>query len=230
MEKVPEWEELIIELPHTFSAFRNSGQKLSILRNNEQVQYINENSLCNYELLFGELLGALNEHSNGNTPQPLKHWILLGAVTEVTLQIILAVYYTDYIKERWQLWDGVDVESVKNELSKVLQQEVELGKLTPQQKKSISGAISKKIEEHTSEHSIRRIMLEELIQFAEKTGLLYNDSLLDQLRIIQRNRNGIHAFSDRGIDGWDVLRTSVNSLGYIMNDFSGRFTAEIDDY
>ncbi|MBR6007128.1 MAG: hypothetical protein IK064_05815, partial [Clostridia bacterium] len=63
-----------------------------------------------------------------------------------------------------------------------------------------------------------------------KTGLLYNDSLLDQLRIIQRNRNGIHAFSDRGIDGWDVLRTSVNSLGYIMNDFSGRFTAEIDDY
>lgn len=226
IEHIPDWNVIVKELPTTFSYFKKKGSALFIARNAEQIQYVNEKSLARFENLFNILLETLNRYECQTELPPINQWILMGAVAEVTLQIILAVYYSDYLNERWQQWMSFDDKYIIGVLNNVLEQETEKGELTSKQRKSIAGAIADKIGEHTKEHPIDRIMLDELIQFAEKTKMLCNDTLIVHLRTIQRNRNCIHAFSERVIDDWDVLRSSVNALGYIWDDFGYRFTAE----
>lgn len=230
LEALPNWNVLLKELPAAFESFKQKGMGLFALRNVESIQYVNPNSIGRFEQLFNTLVETLNQYEYKKELSPMNQWILLGAVTEVTLQIILAVYHSDYFNERWQQWENFDDEYIKCircVLDNTLQQEVDKEKMSSKQKKSIIKAVADKIKEHTAIHSVDRIMLDELIQFAEKTGLLCNDKLIEQLRIIQRNRNCIHSFSERAIDNWDVLRSSVNAIGYIWSDFGYRFESEI---
>ena len=187
IEHIPDWNVIVKELPSTFRSFKNEGAALFISRNAEQIQYVNEKSLTRFENLFNILLKTLKQYEFRTEVPPINQWILIGAVAEVTLQIILAVYHSDYLNERWQQWIGFDDGYIIGVLDNILQQEVDKEKLTSKQRKSIAGAVADKIGEHTKTHPIDRIMLDELIQFAEKTKMLCNDTLIVHLRTIQRN-------------------------------------------
>lgn len=229
LKDVPDWNTLIHVLPESKNSFVINGVALNARRNRDKRDYLSANGLDRFETLFEELLAAIDQKDKTNCNLPLKEWILLGAVTEVTLQVIIAIYYSDYLNERWQQWVNVDADYMLNKIDAALENEVNIGKLTSKQKKSIKEAVNRKIKEHTMIHDVDRIMLDELIQFTQKTKLLLDDSINDKLKIIQKNRNCIHAFSNRSIDGWEALQASLNTLGYIWDDFSYRFEAECNE-
>ncbi len=226
INNIPEWTVLISELPKALEYFVKEGRILFVSRNGEKLNYMNENSLKRFERLFVELAASLPKCDPGYDPLPLTQWILLGAITEVSLQIILAVYHTDFLNERWQLWEDTETASIRNQIDELLKKAVAEGKISAKQRKTIVGAIDDEIKKHTKHHEIDRIMLDELIQLAQKTGFLLSSDILSQLRIIQRNRNCIHAFSERSIDSWNELKVSLNTLGYMWDDFGYRFEAE----
>ena len=226
IDSVPSWNIILKEITAVFCVFKQEGAKLFESRNAKEIQYVNEKSLERFDQMFCIMMEALNQYEKQSKSLPLIQWILLGSVIEITLQTILAVYHSDYLKDRWQQWDDFDKAHIEEALDNALEKEVQDKKLSAKQKKSICGAIADKIQEHTIVHPIDRIMLDELIQFSEKAKLFDNDKIIPQLRVIQKNRNCIHAFSEREIDNWDVLRSSVNALGYILSNFSQRFAAE----
>ena len=89
IEHIPDWNVIVKELPSTFRSFKNEGAALFISRNAEQIQYVNEKSLTRFENLFNILLKTLKQYEFRTEVPPINQWILIGAVAEVTLQIIL---------------------------------------------------------------------------------------------------------------------------------------------
>ena len=119
---VPNWDEIRREMPSVFLRFKLEGQKLYTANNVEHNQYISDASLQRFEFLFNDFLEAIDQYDKSHDLPPMKQWILLGAITEVTLQIILAVYNSDYINERWQQWEEFDSKNVQEALSDVSSQ------------------------------------------------------------------------------------------------------------
>lgn len=102
------------------------------------------------------------------------------------------------------------------------------GSLDLQQAKSIKNAIRDKIKEHTKEHSVQKVMLDELIQLYQYLDLLSEDEI-SHLRNIQANRNGIHSFQQREIGNWNDLQYSIRFFCYLL-DWVCYHLPDIPDY
>lgn len=145
----------------------------------------------------------------------LNCWILLGSLTECVLQIFLAFYIDDYRRSKWQQWEEVDTDSVKNTMISTINDLVQEATISSPQGKSLKNAINDKIEEHTVEHPVQRIMLDEIISYYSSLELM-GEKELGCLRQIQYNRNGIHIFEDRTINSWDDLKRCVSFWCYLL--------------
>ena len=128
----------------------------------------------------------------------------------------MAFYINDYKKTKWQQWNDFKIEQVQNPIISFIQKLVDEGSLIPEQARSLKGAIKDTIKEHTKEHCVERIMFDELIQlftFLE----LFDEDEIDVLKMIQSNRNGVHAFQSRTIGTWADLQYGVRFFCYLMD-------------
>ena len=154
-----------------------------------------------------------NDHQNA---KKLNSWILLGSLTETILQMFLAFYINDFKNTKWQQWENFQEAQVQNRIVSFIQQLVDEGNLVPAQARSLKRAIRDTIKEHTKEHCVEKIMLDELIQLFTSLELFDEDDL-GNLKTIQSNRNGIHSFQSREIGTWDDLQYSIRFFCYLMD-------------
>ena len=158
----------------------------------------------------------------------LNGWILLGSLTETTLQMFLAFYIDDYKNTKWQQWEEFEVEQVKKPIFECIQKLVDENKLDSKQAKTLKEVIKTKIQEHTKEHNVQKVMLDELIQLYKALELLDEDDIA-YLKEIQSNRNGIHSFEHRDIGTWNDLQYSVRFFCYLLEWVIFRLP-DISDY
>ena len=179
---------------------------------------IKDGDCYSYEDLYGEEQNALK----------LNGWVLLGSLTETVLQMFLAFYIDDYKKTKWEQWVDFEKEKVQKPLFECISRLTDEGSLDLQQAKSIKNAIRDKIKEHTKEHSVQKVMLDELIQLYQYLDLLSEDEI-SHLRNIQANRNGIHSFQQREIGNWNDLQYSIRFFCYLL-DWVCYHLPDIPDY
>lgn len=158
----------------------------------------------------------------------LNCWILLGSLTESTLQMFLSFYIEDYKNTKWQQWEEFEIDKVQKPIFECIQRLVDEKSLNANQAKSLKKSIKDTIKEHTKEHSIQKVMLDELIQLYSYLELMDEDEIF-YLREIQANRNGIHSFQKRNIGTWNDLQFCVRFFCYLLEWVINRLP-EIPDY
>lgn len=103
--------------------------------------HIKDGTYYQYEDLTNESQNAIK----------LNSWILLGSLTETTLQMFLAFYLDDYKKTRWQQWENFNVQQVQTPIVDCIQRLVDGGMLEAAHGRSLKKAIKETIKEHTRE-------------------------------------------------------------------------------
>ena len=145
----------------------------------------------------------------------LNGWILLGSLTETTLQMFLAFYINYYKNTKWQQWEKFKENQVKNQITECIQKLVDNGIIETNQAKSLKKSIKETINEHTKEHQVQKIMLDELIQLYAYLNLMDEDDI-SYLKKIQSNRNAIHSFQQRDTGTWNDLQFSIRFFCYLL--------------
>ena len=169
------WEDLgekVMDISHKF--VDNLLELMPFSYNEEAIKLITEESLGRFQNLAKKLAEEIQngyhcqyedmENVNDNAFK-LNSWILLGSLTESALQIFLAFYMDDYKNSKWKQWENIDVDKVKNPIIDSINGLVQQGVLTSKQGKSLKEVIKDKIKEHTNEHQVQRVMLDEIIQY-----------------------------------------------------------------
>ena len=167
------------------------------------------------------------ENKNCNAYK-LTTWILLGSLTESVLQMFLAFYINDYEHSKWQQWEEIKEDEIKKPIIDAINNLVDGESISRDQGKSLKEAIKRKIKEHTVEHPVQKIMLDEIIKYYTAMELMDEDEL-DYLKTIQSNRNGIHSFENRTIGTWSDLQYSVRFWCYLLEWILNRLP-EVPDY
>ena len=170
----------------------------------------------------------LDIENNNTNSHKLNAWLLLGSVTETTLQMFLAFYIEDYRETKWKQWEQFEIQQVQLPIIECIQKLVNEGNLNTSQAKSLKNAIKETIKEHTKEHQIQKIMLDELIQLYSSLELMDDDELF-YLKCIQSNRNGIHSFQSREIGTWNDLQFCIRFFCYLLEWIIDRLP-DIPDY
>ena len=158
----------------------------------------------------------------------LLSWIILGSLTETTLQMFLAFYIEDYKKSQWQQWIDFPESEVKDKINSTIKEMVDNNTIENDQAKSLKESIKDTIKKHSVEHHVQKVMLDELIQYYISQELLDDEEIL-YLRTIQSNRNGIHSFEDRNIGNWNDLQYAVRFWCYLLEWVQFRLP-DIPDY
>lgn len=159
----------------------------------------------------------------------LNGWILLGTLTETILQMFLAFYIDDYKSVNWQQWQNFEVLKVQTPIMMCINGMVAEKLLSVEQADSLKKAIKKKIREHTEEHPVQTIMLDELIQLYRYLKLFDEDEIF-YLETIKSNRNGIHSFKERSIGNWNDFQYSSRFFCYLMEWVMNRLPDLLDEY
>lgn len=221
---IPQWDILIKELDTLLDDYISvAGENISTWGSDTVKNLYSASSIKRFVILKSEMIEAFAAYKDNLKPDaPMKQWILLGAVLEIVLQIFLTVYYPDYLKEKWQQWDNIDEDAVHNCVNNLLKDMVKDKKITSDQRKSLVKAIDGKIAEHSEVHEVSHVMLDELIALYTKARIFEDSDYVDCFRIIQKNRNCIHAYAERVIDGWDNLLQSANMFGCIVSEMKYR--------
>ena len=219
------WEGLGEKISETCEKFVNHMQGLlPCAYNEETIKLITENTLCRFQNLAEKLAEEIQngyycqyqdiENINNNAFK-LNSWILLGSLTESALQMFLAFYIDDYKKSKWKQWEDVESDEIKTPITECINSLVKEGVITSGQGKSLKEAIKAKIKEHTNEHPVQRVMLDEIIQYYSAQKLMDEDDIF-YLKSIQSNRNGIHSFEERTIGTWYDLKYCVRFWCYLL--------------
>lgn len=158
----------------------------------------------------------------------LKQWIILGTITEVTLQMFLTIYLFDYENSHWRQWEEFASEDTKTAIADTINQLVKDGVIESEQGKSLKKAVKEEINSHTKPHQVEKIMLDEIISFYEKQSLVDEDDI-SLMRMIQSNRNGIHAYMERDMGTWNDMQYAFRYLGAIIELLTSKLPASIGD-
>lgn len=219
------WDGLENKVVETSLRFKNEMLEIVVYSPNRETQeLINQDTMRRFVDLARTMSEGLEmggyyqyedlENKNDNAYK-LNSWILLGALTECALQIFLAFYIEDYRRSKWQQWEEIDSESVKNPIVDTINDLVRNEIITAAQGRTLKNAIKDKIKEHTVEHPVQRVMLDEIIKYYSAMELMGEDELA-YLKQIQSNRNGIHSFEDRNIGSWNDLQYCVRFWCYLL--------------
>lgn len=219
------WEEVATQLNDTCHEFGIILLKsASLSANSISTNLINTGSISRFKGLVGIVSDSIKNgllYEVGLVPPEkeeairLNCWILLGSLTESSLQMFLSIYASDYQDSKWQQWSELNHNEVKNAVLGCVNELVTSGKLNASQGRSLKSAVKDTIKEHTNEHLIETVMLDELIQFYSKMEILESNDLT-HLRTIQVNRNGIHSFQARKLGSWDDLKTEIQFFCHLL--------------
>lgn len=219
------WEDLSQLLKNVCSHFTRTMLKTTSFSSAESKELITLECMERFESITGVLADIIQEGgyyqyedltNDYQNAKKLNSWILLGSLTETLLQIFLAFYINDYKNTKWQQWQDFKLEQVQQPIISFIQKLVDEGSLIPEQARSLKRAIKDTIKEHTKEHCVERIMFDELIQLFTSLELFDEDEI-DYLKMIQSNRNGVHAFQSRKIGTWADLQHGVRFFCYLMD-------------
>lgn len=232
------WEELEIKVIETSNIFKD--QMLEVVShspNKETQELINEETMSRFlnlarimseDIEMGYYYQYEDIENKNKSAYRLNAWILLGSLTECVLQMFLAFYIDDYRRSKWQQWEEIDVEKVKDPIIAVINNLVKDGTITSTQGKTLKNSIKDKIKEHTTEHPVQKVMLDEIIHYYTSMELMDEDEIF-YLKCIQSNRNGIHSFEGRTIGTWSDLQYSVRFWCYLLEWILQRLP-DIPDY
>lgn len=219
------WEDLSLLLTKTCNSFVETMlETTSFSPNEESRKLISSECMKRFQSIIGILAGLIkdgeyyqNEDLSNDSQNAVKlnSWILLGSLTETTLQMFLAFYLDDYRNTKWQQWENFKVEQVQKPIIDFINNMVSEGTIESKYAKSLKDAIKDTIKEHTKEHPVPKIMFDELVQLFVALELFEKDEL-DCLKEIQSNRNGIHSFQSRTIGTWADLQYSIRFFCYLM--------------
>ena len=234
-DKYCSWKELEIKLTETMMLFKNYMNRVtSVSQNDEIKRLVNQDALeklIEFTRLMTDDFEIPEMHNEKDTRNGdvyrLHSWIMLGALTECVLQMFLTTYIDDYKSSQWQQWDQFEEGEVINTINDSIDSCVKKSKLKSNQGRSLKDAITDKIEQHTKEHSVEKIMLDEIIQFYKKMKII-DDNEFEILRMIQRNRNGIHLFEDRAIGSWKELKYCINCFCNLLDNLILRLPDVLD--
>lgn len=198
-------------------------QTVSYSLDKEAIELISNDSMKRFcilsEKMASELDSIIDEYdpleNNYQNTSLLTSWIILGSLTETVLQIFLAFYISDYKDSQWKQWTNFKKEEVNNKIYSSIKELIDKKIIDNEQGKSLKNAIKSTIKKHCTEHPVQRIMLDELIQFYKEQELLDNDEI-KLLRKIQSNRNGIHSFENRTLDGFEEIILAVKFWCYLL--------------
>lgn len=220
------WEDLSQLLVKTSNSFTNTMlETTSFSPNSESKSLISQECMDRFKSISSVLADLIKDgevyqyEDLSNVSQnatKLNSWILLGSLAEATLQMFLAFYIDDYRNAKWQQWEDFKAEQVQKPIIDFIQKLVNDGNLETAYARSLKEAIKDTIKEHTREHHVQKIMLDELIQLYTALDLLKEDELAC-LKEIQSNRNGIHSFQSRTIGTWADLQYCVRFFCYLMD-------------
>lgn len=233
-----EWDRLSVLAKDTIHKFSDEilkypqcapSDKVGVLITKKSItRFINISDVFTAEIkdgLYYQLEDVFDNVQNGRL---INSWILLGSLTEVSIQIFLTIYILDYENSSWQQWKNFNQDEVKKCLFATLNNLVQNGTLTSEQSTTFKNAIKSKIREHTVEHPVEKVMLDELIQFCEQQNL-FDDDTIWYLRLIQQNRNAIHAYMDRTIGTWNDLQYATRFFVAFLNEMMFRLPELPDD-
>jgi len=219
------WEDLAELLKNTCHKFIDIMLKTTeISPNTESKELIHDECMERFESIIGILADIIKDglyyecedlENKVQNALKLNGWILLGSLTETTLQMFLAFYIDDYKNTKWQQWEEFKTEQVQEPIFECIQKLVAENNIEAYQAKSLKKAIKETIKEHTKEHQVQKVMLDELIQLYQKLELMGEDEIF-YLKEIQSNRNGIHSFQHREIGTWNDLQYSVRFFCYLL--------------
>lgn len=220
------WEDLSLLLVKTCNSFvATMLETTSFSPNEESKNLISSECMERFQSITGILADLIKDGeyyqyedllNDSQNAVKLNSWILLGSLTETTLQMFLAFYIDDYRNTKWQQWENFKIEQVQKPIIDFINKMVNEGDLESKHAKSLKEAIKDTIKEHTKEHPVQKIMFDELVQLFTSLELFQEDEL-DYLRIIQSNRNGIHSFQSRMVGTWFDLQYSVRFFCYLMD-------------
>lgn len=146
----------------------------------------------------------------------VQSWSTLGSFLESTLQIFLSIYYHDYIKSNWNVWDEESIQQIndlltgdfKNLLDTLVKENEKNGRkgLNNTIKKSYIKKSKEIVKQKSELPKIHRITLSDLLQFYFSEDVISKEDFSqDELEKIRDYRNSIHAFQKRDIGTWDEL-------------------------
>ena len=230
------WEDMksyLIEVSNKFI------QKVLILANQSNnivvKKLANEKSMQRFEAVIDALSENMEdifyyeyEDIEGSVVSGLKmkSWILLGAATEVVLQVFLSIYIEDYQSANWQQWEKFSEREVKNAIYDTLNKLIEEGKIKKEYVRSIKEAVRDEIKYHVKVHPVEKVMLDEIISFYEKNEIL-DQKDIEVLRSIQKNRNCIHAYMDRDIGLWSDFQYCIRFFCALLETLTFRMPEEV---
>ncbi len=233
-----DWEELEEKVNNTASRFYD--EMLEIVQHSpyeKSRELINKESMARFvdiAMAMSEDLqmGYFYEHEDienkNSNAYKLTIWILLGSLTESALQMFLAFYIDDYENSKWQQWEEIKADEIKTPIMDAINRLVEKESISAAQGRTLKEAIKSKIKEHTVEHPVQRIMLDEIIKYYTAMDLMDKTELV-YLKTIQSNRNGIHSFENRPIGTWTDLQYCVRFWCYLLEWILNRLP-DIPDY
>ncbi|MEG0275779.1 MAG: hypothetical protein RR630_02015 [Coprobacillus sp.] len=227
-----EWKELDKTLEQTFDEFIKQSLLCADLSNNSNVQkLINKKNLEKFRSLIYLLqkdLSVIDLYEIGvfdsieEMGERMKLWIVLGSLVEMTMQIFLSVYLYDYQISNWLQWEEFGIGKTDKLLTELIDELLIKGIINKNVSKSLKKSLKETIKKHTEVKEIDKIMLDELIQFFDKMKIIESEEK-EQLQIIQRNRNCIHAYSEREINSWKYLKESIYFFLYLLKKIINRF-------
>lgn len=199
---------------------QNLINKASMQRFKAVIDVLSENMedifYYTYEDLDGNVVSSLK----------MKSWIMLGAATEVALQVFLSIYIEDYQSANWQQWENFSEREVKNAIFDTLNKLIEEGKIKKEYVRSIKEAVRDEIKYHVKLHPVEKVMLDEIISFYEKNEIL-DQKDIEVLRSIQKNRNCIHAYMDRDIGLWSDFQYCIRFFCALLETLTFRMPEEV---
>ena len=228
-----EWQELDKNLELTVNEFIKQSLLCAELSSNGNVQkLINKKSMEKFKSLIHLLQKDLSDiglyeigiydDSIEELGKRINLWIVLGSLVEMTMQIFLSVYLYDYQRSNWLQWEEFEIGKTDKILTGLIDELLDKGIINNDVSKALKNSLKKTIKKHTQVKEIDKIMLDELIQFFNKMEIIGSEEK-EQLQIIQRNRNCIHAYSEREINSWQYLKESVYFFLYLLKKITARF-------
>ena len=166
------WEDLAELIRSTCHRFANTMLETTAFSPNAQSrEMISDKCMTRFESITYILADIVEQGyhcasedatAGAQNASKLNGWILLGSLTETTLQMFLAFYLDDYKKTKWQQWEDFETAKVQTPIIDCINGMVATNILTADRAKSLKTAVKEKIKEHTKEHQVQKVMHNEL--------------------------------------------------------------------
>lgn len=174
--------------------------------------------LQNFDNDFHKIIRTLDKVEEA--ARLMQCWITLGSAVETSLQIFLSIYLNDYNNSNWGKWEDFNYSEVKTAMVELIVQLRDSGYVKMNNSKSLKNDIKDYLKKKNNITSLENVNLQNLIEFFEVKVEWEKCNIL-ALHKIRMNRNVVHSFKQRQVDGWDDLVDSLKFYCVLLIDLRG---------